>query len=75
MQMARRVIRRFFVSVTNSMWSHIRKMLAPPETKSSLVARLIALEHGGRPRWTPRAYAALAREGYARNAIVTGRCG
>ena len=52
------------------MWSHIRKMLAPPEAKSSLVARLIALEHGGRPRWTPRGYAPLAREGYARNAIV-----
>ncbi|MGA9563843.1 MAG: phage portal protein, partial [Pseudolabrys sp.] len=29
-----------------------------------------ALESGGRPRWTPRDYAALAREGYARNAIV-----
>jgi len=52
------------------MWSHIRKMLAPPEAKSSPVARLIALEHGGRPRWTPRGYAPLAREGYARNAIV-----
>ena len=45
-------------------------MLAPPEAKSSPVARLIALEHGGRPRWTPRGYAPLAREGYARNAIV-----
>jgi hypothetical protein len=45
-------------------------MLAPPEAKSSLVARLIALEHGGRPRWTPRGYAPLAREGYTRNAIV-----
>ena len=42
----------------------------PPESKSSLVARLIALEHGGRPRWTPRDYAPLAREGYARNAVV-----
>ena len=45
-------------------------MFMPPELKSSLVARLIALEHGGRPRWTPRDYAPLAREGYARNAIV-----
>ena len=52
------------------MWSRIRKVLVPPESKSSRVARLIALEHGGRPRWTPRDYSALAREGYARNAIV-----
>ena len=52
------------------MWSHITKMFAPPELKSSRVARLIALEHGGRPRWTPREYSALVREGYARNAIV-----
>jgi HK97 family phage portal protein len=28
------------------------------------------LESGGRARWTPRDYAALAREGYVRNAIV-----
>jgi HK97 family phage portal protein len=41
-----------------------------PEAKSSRTARLIALEGGGRPRWTPRDYAALAREGYGRNAIV-----
>src|SRR6476646_4084663 len=68
--MKRRIVRRFFCPVTESMWSHIRKMLAPPEAKSSPVARLIALEHGGRPRWTPRGYAPLAREGYARNAIV-----
>lgn len=52
------------------MWSHIRKMFVPLESKSSLVARLIALEHGGRPRWTARGYAPLAREGYARNAVV-----
>src|SRR5262245_66609521 len=52
------------------MWSHFRKMFAPPESKSSLAGRLIALEHGGRPRWTSRDYTALAREGYARNAIV-----
>src|SRR5215510_7403877 len=55
---------------TETMWSHLRKMFAPPESKSSLAARLIALEHGGRPRWTSRDYTALAREGYARNAIV-----
>jgi HK97 family phage portal protein len=33
------------------------------------VASLIALEPG-RPRWTPRDYAALAREGYAANPVV-----
>jgi HK97 family phage portal protein len=52
------------------MLSHLRKIFAPPESKSSLAARLIALEYGGRPRWTSRDYTALAREGYARNAIV-----
>ena len=40
------------------------------ESKSSRAARLVAVEGGGRARWTPRDYAALAREGYARNAIV-----
>src|SRR6187401_2139993 len=58
------------MSVTNSMWFQIKKMLTQPETKSSLVTRLIALEHGGHPRRTPRAYASLAREGYSRNGIV-----
>ncbi len=40
------------------------------ESKSSRAARFVAVEGGGRARWTPRDYAALAREGYARNAIV-----
>jgi HK97 family phage portal protein len=52
------------------MWSQIKNIFAPPEAKASRTARLIALESGGRARWTPRDYAALAREGYARNAIV-----
>lgn len=52
------------------MWSRIKNIFGPPEAKSSRAARLIALEGGGRARWTPRDYAALAREGYARNAIV-----
>jgi HK97 family phage portal protein len=42
----------------------------PPEVKSSRTARLLALESGGRARWTPRDYAAQAREGYIQNAIV-----
>jgi HK97 family phage portal protein len=52
------------------MLNRLRKLLRPPEQKASRTARLIALESGGRPRWTPRDYAALAREGYNKNAIV-----
>ncbi|MFL9826861.1 phage portal protein [Rhodoplanes sp. SY1] len=40
------------------------------EQKTSRVARLIRLEPGGPARWTPRDYAALAREGFSTNAIV-----
>ena len=46
------------------------KTLFAPERKASRTGRLIALEGGGRARWTPRDYAALSREGYAKNAIV-----
>lgn len=42
----------------------------PPEVKDSRAARLIALTTGGRPQWTPRDYAALASEGFARNPVV-----
>lgn len=52
------------------MFNRIRHMLAPPETKSSRTAKLLALQSGGRARWTPRDYTALAREGYLGNAIV-----
>jgi len=52
------------------MLTRLRNILRPSESKSSRTARLIALESGGRARWTPRDYAALAREGYSRNAIV-----
>jgi HK97 family phage portal protein len=40
------------------------------ETKFSQVGPLLALHQVGRPVWTPRDYAALAREGYQRNPIV-----
>ena len=40
-----------------------------PEAKASRAA-LVALFEAGRPRWTPRDYAALAREGFAKNAIA-----
>jgi HK97 family phage portal protein len=52
------------------MLDRLKKLLRPAETKASRTARLIALEHPGRPRWTPRDYAALSREGYVSNAIV-----
>jgi len=40
------------------------------ERKATRTGPLIALHGAGRPVWTPRDYAALAREGFARNAIV-----
>ena len=40
------------------------------EEKASLTGPLIALHMNGQPVWTPRNYTDLAREGYARNAIV-----
>jgi HK97 family phage portal protein len=52
------------------MLRRLQSLFAPPELKASRIAGLIALESGGRARWTPRDYAALAREGYTRNAIV-----
>lgn len=52
------------------MFNRLRNILRPAEQKSSRTARLIAIESGGRARWTPRDYAALTREGYTKNAIV-----
>jgi phage portal protein BeeE len=52
------------------MLDRLRSYLSLREVKASRTGRLIALEGGGRARWTPRDYAALTREGYARNAIV-----
>jgi HK97 family phage portal protein len=49
---------------------NIKSRLRPPERKASRASRIVALEGGGRARWTPRDYAALAREGYTKNAIV-----
>lgn len=41
-----------------------------PEAKASRAGPLIAVSHQGRPVWTPRDYAALAREGYQKNPVV-----
>ncbi|MDQ0512731.1 HK97 family phage portal protein [Angulomicrobium amanitiforme] len=47
-----------------------RRPAVPPEAKASRTQSLIALIGGHRPQWTPRDYAALAREGYQRNAVA-----
>jgi HK97 family phage portal protein len=49
---------------------NVLKALLAPEVKASRTAQLIQIESGTRARWTPRDYAALAREGYIANAIV-----
>jgi len=43
---------------------------AAEETKASRTGPLIAMTGAGRPRWTPRDYGNLAREGFARNAVA-----
>jgi HK97 family phage portal protein len=45
------------------------KRLFSPEQKRSVAAPLIALHGVGRPVWTPRNYAALAKEGFAGNPV------
>ncbi len=52
------------------MFNRLRNYPPPRGAKNSRTSRLIAFESGGRARWTPRDYAALAREGYTKNAIV-----
>ena len=41
-----------------------------PDLKRSATGALIAMQWQGRPVWTPRDYAAFAREGFMKNAIV-----
>jgi HK97 family phage portal protein len=47
-----------------------KRALAAPDAKASRTGPLIALHAAGRPVWTPRDYAALARAGYMRNPVV-----
>lgn len=47
----------------------VLKRMFVTEAKRSATAPLIALHTAGRPQWTPRNYAALAKEGFAANAI------
>jgi HK97 family phage portal protein len=57
-------------SGNDRMFDALKNLLRPSEAKASRTARLLALEAGGRARWTPRDYAALTRESYVSNAIV-----
>ena len=41
-----------------------------PEVKDSRAGPLVALSAMGRPRWTPRDYASLANEGFAKNPVA-----
>jgi phage portal protein BeeE len=43
---------------------------AASQQKASATAALFAMHHTGQPVWSPRDYAAFAREGYARYPIV-----
>lgn len=52
------------------MFDRLKSYFGAPEAKVSRAAKLLTFESGGRARWTPRDYAALAREGYLANAIV-----
>jgi len=48
------------------MFEKLKHMLT---TKSSATSSIVALHTAGRPQWTPKNYAALAREGFAGNVI------
>jgi hypothetical protein len=52
------------------MLDRLKNLFRAPERKASRTAQVVALQSAGRARWTPRDYAALAREGYMKNAIV-----
>jgi HK97 family phage portal protein len=47
-----------------------RRASARVEEKASRTGALVALFSQGRPRWTPRDYATLAREGFAKNPVA-----
>ena len=49
--------------------SMFKKLSRLFEQKQSATGKLIAVQSAGQPVWTPRDYAALAKEGFAQNAI------
>ncbi len=48
----------------------VRPTAVPPETRASATGAFVAWQSFGRPVWTARDYATLARAGYLRNPIV-----
>jgi HK97 family phage portal protein len=48
----------------------LSRLRRPAEAKASRAGAAVALYVGGRPQWTPRDYAALAREGFQKNPVV-----
>jgi HK97 family phage portal protein len=44
--------------------------VSPEENKASRTAQVVSLHEIGRPRWTPRDYTMLAREGFSKNPVV-----
>lgn len=48
----------------------MRPATIPLEAKKSATGAILAMYHHGQPIWTPRDYASLAREGYAKNPIA-----
>jgi HK97 family phage portal protein len=52
------------------MLDRFKRFFRAPEAKASRTAQVLAFASNGRARWTPRDYAALAREGYLANAVV-----
>ena len=53
-----------------SHWLKRGSALRPEAVKTSLTGPLMAYYQTGRPIWTPRDYASLAKEGFQANAIV-----
>jgi HK97 family phage portal protein len=51
-------------------WLKDRSAAKPSEAKASKAGTVIALHTAGRPVWTPRTYAALARAGYMKNPVA-----
>ncbi len=47
----------------------LNKLKSLLQTKSSATSSIVAMHTAGRPHWTSRNYAALAREGYAGNVV------
>ena len=53
-----------------SQWLQRGKLLRPDAVKTSQTGPVLAYYQTGRPLWTPRDYASLAKEGFQANAIV-----